>query len=78
MSVCLHTGYGKSLYHTVPFVMEHELGEDRAVTIMSALVAILSPSTSVSKTTLVQRSAFAETSSSVHQKLLQLLNGEMS
>ena len=31
------------------------------------------------KTTLAQRSAFAETtSSSVHQKLLQLLNGEMS
>ena len=31
------------------------------------------------KTTLVQRSAFAETTCfSVHQKLLQLLNGEMS
>ena len=42
--------------------MEHELG------IVSALVAIL-----------VQRSAFAGTTcTSVHQKLLQLLNDEMS
>ena len=56
--------------------MEYELGGDRAVIIVSALVAILSSSTSVS---LVQRSAFAETTCfSVHQKLLQLLNGEMS
>ena len=63
----------------MPFVMEHELGGDRAVIVVSALVAIMSSSTSVSKTTLVQRSAFAETTcSSVHQKLLQLLNGEMS
>ena len=59
--------------------MEYELGGDRAVIILSALVAILSSSTSVSKTTLVQRSSFAETTCcSVHQKLLQLLNGEMS
>ena len=59
--------------------MEHELGGDRAVTIVSALVAILSSSTSVSKDNMVQKSAFAETTcSSVHQKLLQLLNGEMS
>ena len=47
----------------------------RAVIIVSALVAILSSYTSVfqcQKTTLVQRSAFAETTcSSVHQKLLQ-------
>ena len=55
------------------FVMEFVLGGDRAVIIVSALVAILR------KTTLVQRSAFAETTCfSVHQKLLQLLNGEMS
>ena len=52
--------------------MEYELGGDRAVIIVSALVECR-------KTTLVQRSAFAETTcSSVHQKLLQLLNGEMS
>ena len=42
-------------------------------------VAILSSSTQCLKTSLVQGSAFAEiTCSSVHQKLLQLLNGEMS
>ena len=59
--------------------MEYELGGDRAVIIVSSLVATLSSSTSVSKITLVQRSAFAETTCfSVHQKLLQLLNGEMS
>ena len=52
---------------------------DRAVIIVSAMVAILSSSTSVSKKNMVQRSAFAETTCScVHQKLLQLLNGEMS
>ena len=34
--VCLPTGYGKSLcYQTLPFVMEHELGGDRAVIIVS-------------------------------------------
>ena len=49
--------------------MEYELG---GVIIVSALVEC-------QKTTLVQRSAFAETTCfSVHQKLLQLLNGEMS
>ena len=38
---------GKSLwYQTLPFVMEYELGGDRAVIIVSALVAILSSSTS--------------------------------
>ena len=42
--VCFPTGYG-----TLPFVMEHELGGDRAVIIVSALVAILSSSSSVSK-----------------------------
>ena len=52
--------------------MEYELGGDRAVIIVSALVEC-------QKTTLVQRSAFAETTCfTVHQKLLQLLNGEMS
>ena len=41
---------GKSLcYQTLPFVMEHELGGDRAVIIVSALVSISSSSTSVSK-----------------------------
>ena len=41
---------GKSLcYQIMLFVMEHELGGDRAVIIVSALVAILSSSTSVSK-----------------------------
>ena len=33
----------------MPFVMEHEIGGNRAVIIVSALVAILSSSTSVSK-----------------------------
>ena len=59
--------------------MEYELGGDRAVIIVSALVAILSSLLQCQKTTLVQRSAFAETTCfSMHQKLLQLLNGEMS
>ena len=52
------------------------LGGDRAVIIVSALVA---PLLQCQKTTLVQSSAFAETTcSTVYQKLLQLLNGEMS
>ena len=55
--------------------MEYELGGDRAVIIVSAQVAILQ----CQKTTMVQRSAFAETTCfSMHQKQLQLLNGEMS
>ena len=60
--------------------MEHGLGGDRAVIIVSALVAILSSSTSVSKDNFgTEESSLAKTScSSVHQKLLQLLNGEMS
>ena len=44
--VCLPTGYGKRLcYQTLPFVMEHNLGGDGAVIIVS----ILSSSSSVSK-----------------------------
>ena len=41
--------YVAPCYQTLPFVMEYELGGDRAVIIVSALVAILSSSTSVSK-----------------------------
>ena len=41
---------GKSLcYQITPFVMEHELGGDKAVIIVSAMVTILSSSTSVLK-----------------------------
>ena len=40
---------GREWYLTLPFVMEYELGGDRAVIIVSALVAMLSSSTSVSK-----------------------------
>ena len=71
---------GRASGTKLPFVMEYELGVDRAVIIVSALVAILSSSIlQCQKTTLVQRSAFAETTCfSVHQKLLQLLNGEIS
>ena len=61
---------------TLPFVMEHELGGDRAVIIVSALVAILSSSSSVSKDNIGTEEC--PTCTSVHQKLLQLLNGEMS
>ena len=61
------------------FVMEYELGGDRAVIIVSALVAILSSSTSVSKdNTGAEECLCRETCFSVHQKLLQLLNGEIS
>ena len=50
MSLFAHWIWGKNLcYQTLPFVMEHELGGDRAVIIVSALVTILSSSTSVSK-----------------------------
>ena len=54
--------------------MEHELGGDRAVIIVSALVAILSSSSSVSKDNV----GTEECLYNLHQKLLQLLNGEMS
>ena len=58
--------------------MEHELGGDRTVIIMSALVA-MSSSTSVSKdNTGIEECRCRDNCSSVHQKLLQLLNGEMS
>ena len=53
--------------------MEHELGGDRAVIIVSALVAILSSSSSVSKDNIGTEECLCR-----DQKLLQLLNGEMS
>ena len=63
----------------VPFVMEYELGGDRAVIIVSALVAILSSSISVSKdNTGTEECLCRDNCFSVHQKLLQLLNSEMS
>ena len=38
--VCLPTGYGKSLcYLTLPFLMEHELGGNNAILVVSPLVA---------------------------------------
>ena len=55
--------------------MEYELGGDRAVIIVSALVAILSSSTSVSKDNTGTEECLCRDNS---QKLLQLLNGEMS
>ena len=59
--------------------MEYELGGDRAVIIVSALVVILSSSTSVSKdNTGAEECLCRATCFSVHQKLLQLLNGEIS
>ena len=37
---CLPTGYGKSLcYQTLPFLMEHKLGGNKAILVMSPLVA---------------------------------------
>ena len=56
--------------------MEYELGGDRAVIIVYALVAILSSSTSVSKDNTGTEECLC--CFSVHQNLLQLLNGEMS
>ena len=57
--------------------VEHELGGDRAVIIVSALVAILSSSSSVSKDNIgTEECLFRD--NLYHQKLLQLLNGEMS
>ena len=59
--------------------MEYKLGGDRAVIIVSALVAILSSSTSVSKdNTGTEECLCRDNLFFVHQKLLQLLNGEMS
>ena len=46
--VCLPTGYGKSKLCRL-LGTQHELGGDRAVIIVSALVATLSSSSSVSK-----------------------------
>ena len=59
--------------------MEHELGADRAVIIVSALVAILSSSISVSKDNISTEECLCrDACSSVRLKLSQLLNGEMS
>ena len=61
--------------------MEYELGGDRAVIIIvSALVAILSSSISVSKDNTGTEECLCRDNLffSVHQKLLQLLNSEMS
>ena len=68
----LSVRYGKSLcYQTLPFVMEHELGGDRAVIIVSALVAILSSAISVSKDIIGTEECLCRDN---FQKLLQLLN----
>ena len=56
--------------------MVYELGGDRAVIIVSALVTILSSSTSVSKDNTGTEGCLSR--DNLHQKLLQLLNGEMS
>ena len=40
--VCLPTGYGKSLcYQTLPFQMEHKLGGNKGILVMSPLVALM-------------------------------------
>ena len=40
--VCLPTGYSKSLYYQMlPFLMEHKLGGNRAVLVVSPLVALM-------------------------------------
>ena len=59
--------------------MKDELGGDRAVIIVSALVA-LSSSTSVSKDNIDSEECLCRDNLffRAHQKLLQLLNGEMS
>ena len=57
--------------------MEHELGGDRAVIIVSALVAILSSSSSQSKDNIGTEECLCR-DNLYYQKLLQLLNGEMS
>ena len=56
-------------HQTLPFVIEYELGGDRAVIIVSALVAILSSSTSVSKDNIGTEECLCRDN---------LLNGEMS
>ena len=67
----------ESLCHqTLPFVMEHELGGDRAVLIVPALVAILSSSTSVSKDNFGTEECLCI--DNLFFCLLQLLNGEIS
>ena len=56
--------------------MEYELGGDRAVIIVSALVAILSSSTSVSKDNTGTEECLCR--NNLFFRTLQLLNGEMS
>ena len=59
--------------------MEHELGGDRAVIIVSALVAILSSSSSVSKDNIgTEECLCRDNLYFCAPELLQLLNGEMS
>ena len=57
--------------------MEYELGGDRAVIIVSALVAILSSSTSVSKDNIGTEECLCR-DNLFFRAPLQLLNGEMS
>ena len=74
--VCLPTGYGKS--KLCRLLWNTNLVEiARAVIIVSAPVAILSSSSSVSKDNIGTEECVCR-GTSVHQKLLQLLNGEMS
>ena len=72
--VCLPTGYGKSLcYQTLPFLMEHELGGNKAILVLACSedkvyrlkkhgvrASILSSSTSWPRATSLQLSALAE------------------
>ena len=65
----LPTGYGKSLcYQTLPFLMEHKLGRNRAILVVSSLVGVQG----------LQSSALAETIYSfVLWKPLPQQSGEM-
>ena len=59
--------------------VEYELGGDRAVIVVSALVAILSSSTSVSKDNIGTEECLCRDNLFFRdQKLLRLLNGEIS
>ena len=75
--VCLPTGYGESKHCRL--LWNTNLVEIELSSLCLPWSLHWVPVLQCQKTTLVQRSAFAETTcSSVHQKLLQLLNGEMS